>query len=167
VFLCCITGCDSPQPIAYSFVKRRGSSVGSPERVRGPEVILLKDAESYEKLCRESFPEYKKDSPEYDGQPPDPIDFEKYRVVGVFWGSKPNTSYDMSVLSVTAKGEEITITVKTTTPRRMQMNFQMVTYPSILMVIPKTDKVKVIVKGDSSDFANRKEDGLEVIVSRW
>lgn len=132
---------------------------------------MLKDAKSYEKLCRESFSEYNKDSPEYVERSPDQIDFERHCVVGIFWGGQPNTGYRISVLSVTAKGREVTITVKTEIAGYAS---QMLTYPNFLMVIPKTDDVKVIVKGDRlprdhqiSDFANRREDGLEVVVSRW
>ena len=133
----------------------------SEARVEGPAVVVLTDEAAYTKLFKESFAAFRSPIPVAQK-----VDFKSKQVVAVCWGPKNSTGYSVSVDSVSGIPRETTITVKTTVPKGLAE--PAITYPAIVLVIPKTESVKVVVTGDRtptgwSDFTDLKK-GLEVKV---
>lgn len=132
-------------------------------RVKEPAVVVLTDEAAYAKLFTESFAEFRSPKPVAEK-----VDFKSKQVVAVCWGAKNSTGYSISVASVTGTPKGMTITVKTTVPKGIAD--PKVTYPAVVLVIPKTHSVKVVVTGDRTspgwwgDFSDLKR-GLEVDVS--
>lgn len=142
--------------ISYSVLKEWDSA-----RVKEPMVVVLTDEAAYTKLFAESFAEYRSPKPVAEK-----VDFKSKQVVAVCWGSRNSTGYRISVASVAGTPKETTITVKTTVPKGLAE--PAITYPAVVLVIPKTESVKVVVTGDRlptgwSDFTDLKK-GLEVNV---
>ena len=130
-------------------------------RVKQPSVVVLTDEAAYTKLFAESFAAFRTTKPV-----PEKVDFESKQVVAVCWGSKPSTAYSISVVSAISTQQETTITVKTTVPKGLAD--PAVTYPAVVLVIPKCESVKVVFTGDrlpsgEGDFIDSKK-GLEVNV---
>jgi WD40 repeat protein len=130
-------------------------------RVEKPVVAVLTDEAAYTKMFNESFA---------DSQSPKPVaekvDFKSKQVVAICWGARNSTFYSISVASVTGTAKETTITVKTTVPKGIAD--PAITYPAVVVVIPKTENVRVVVTGDRppagfSDFTDLKK-GMEVKV---
>lgn len=130
-------------------------------RVKEPAVVVLTDEAAYTKLFTESFAEFRSPKPAAEK-----VDFQSKQVVAVCWGTKNSTGYGLAVTSATSTQQETTITVKTTVPKGLAD--PAVTHPAIVLVIPKTERVRVVVTGDRlpsgwSDFTDVKT-GLEVNV---
>ena len=131
-------------------------------RVKQPTVVVLTDEVAYAKLFTESFAEFHFPKPVVEK-----VDFKSKQVIAVCWGARNSTGYSISLVSVIGTPKETTITVKTTVPKGLAE--PEVTYPAVVLVIPKTESVRVVVTGDRlpsgwSDFTDLKK-GLEVKVA--
>lgn len=130
-------------------------------RVEEPAVVVLTDEATYTKLFTESFAAFRSPKPVAEK-----VDFKSKQVVAVCWGSRSSTGYSISVASVTGTPKDTTITVKTTVPNGLAD--PAITHPAVVLVIPRTESVRVVVTGDRlpsgwSDFSDLKK-GLEVNV---
>ncbi len=161
VFCPCVLADDKkvepkPMEVKYAVLKDWDQA-----RVEKPVVIVLSDEDTYEKLFTETFAKFRSPKPVAEK-----VDFKSKQVIAVFWGGKNSTGYDISVTSVTGTPKETTITVKTTAPKGISE--PKITYPAVVLVIPKTESVRVVVSGDRlpsgwSDFTDLKKE-LEVNV---
>lgn len=153
--------CSGPPPaeekVPYSVMKDWSSA-----RVEKPVVAVLTDEAAYTKLFAESYAAF-------NGFPKpvaEKVDFKSKQVVAVCWGAMSSTFYDICVVSVTGSAKETTIAVKTTVPKGIAE--PAITYPAVVVVIPKSENVRVVVTGDRlpmgvGDFTDLKK-GLEVKV---
>lgn len=132
-------------------------------RVKEPTVLVLRDQDAYAKKFEETLGRFVSPKPN-----PPKVDFESKQVVAICWGAMPSTGYEIEAVSATGTQKETTITVKTKVPKGI--TDPAITHPALAVVIPRTDRVRVVVTGDRNppdkwwkDFANSKN-GAEVIV---
>jgi uncharacterized protein (TIGR03067 family) len=145
-----------PDVVAYTISKG-----WSEARVKEPTVDVLADEAAYVKLFADTFAAFRSPAPAAET-----VDFGTKQVVAVCWGTKHSTGYAISVVSVTGTPKETTVTVRTTVPKGLADTAE--TYPAVVLVIPRTESVKVVVTGDRlptgwADFTALKK-GLEVEV---
>lgn len=150
---------DAQEKVPFSVMKGWTAA-----RVHDATVLVLKDEGAYTKAFADTFGRFRLEYP--SGKPPElqKVDFQSKQVVAVCWGQKTSTGFEISVVSVTGTAKETTITVKTTVP--IGIADPAITHPAVVLVIPKTEAVRVIVTGDrtaggAKDFTAT---GLEVIV---
>jgi hypothetical protein len=67
------------------------------------------------------------------------VDFSKDMVIAVFMGRKPNGCYGTKITSIIKKSSEIVVHIQETTPDKGMMCIQVITYPSFVVKIPKSE----------------------------
>lgn len=96
------------------------------------------------------------------------IDFVKNQVVLACWGGKPATQYGLAVDPAYGTAKEIVVRIRTIVPYGIADPGG--ANPAVAVVIPRCERVKVIIGGDRDsgkwwkDFSEKKGTALEVLV---
>jgi len=133
-------------------------------RQEEPLVKILDNQTEYEELFHESFAKYRQPAP----HPPD-VNFLTHHVVGIFWGMKPTTGYDIALEAVELGPESVHVTIRTIVPDGPVG--QALTYPAIALALPQDRRIHLHVTGDRpgeriSDFTAVKTAEYQINIER-
>lgn len=92
---------------------------------------VVDDAATFEKLWRQAF------SAVGDTLPPPAVDWAREKVVFAALGNRPSGGYSVTILDAQQLGDELRITVETTSPGPHCMNASVLTQPADVVSIPR------------------------------
>lgn len=126
------------------------------------KVYIIQNDKEYSRIFHETYAKYVRPTPKRTI-----VSFKSRTVVAIAWGAKPSTGYLMEVKSVKVGKDITTITVFTRRPSTGAIVGMMFTYPSVAIMIPKSDSLEIRVEGDGNylDFENMKGKGYRFLVN--
>lgn len=74
-------------------------------------------------------------------EPAPEFDFNKFALLAVFLGQKPNPGYSVKIVGAEEKADETVVKLVEYLPDAQMMYAQVIVYPSDAVLIPRTDKV--------------------------
>ena len=92
---------------------------------------VVDDATTFDTLWRQAF------SATGDTLPPPAVDWTREKVVFVGLGNRPSAGHAVQVTSVQQVGDEVQVTVETTTPGPNCMTASVITQPADVVSIPR------------------------------
>ena len=78
------------------------------------------------------------------------VDFQRYMVIGVFAGSKPNGCYGMTVANVVQAGGKLQVTRIDHEPAPERMCPQVIVAPAQLILVPRSELPVVVAARSAS-----------------
>lgn len=146
LILLLLLGACRPDPSPHKLLNpvpiRRLTPGGAPAQHSGLTFAtrtVVDDAATFEKLWRQAFV-----SPG-DTLPPPPVDWAREKVVFAGLGNRPSGGYVVNVSAAEQSGDELRITIETTSPGPNCMNAAVITQPVDVVTIPRP-KPGVIIR---------------------
>ena len=96
-----------------------------------PRQVTARTPEEWERIWKQHAP----------SRPMPAVDFSREMVVGVFLGSRTTAGYSVEIVGVEKEGNGLVVRYKETAPGRGTVSAQIITTPSHLVAVPKTDGV--------------------------
>ena len=120
------------KPVPFETIKFRSKH-------KEKKQYVIRDEKEWEAVCRNAHPRWLRDglARKY---PLPPVDFEKEMVLAAFQGTCSNTGYSVQIEAVRDAGDKLIAVVKQRTRGPWQAAGAMVTYPSHVIRVPKSDK---------------------------
>jgi len=98
------------------------------------------------------------------------LDLARHDALLVSWGTKPTGGYAVAATAVSAEADRATVVLRCTAPEPGAPTTQAITNPSILVLVPKRQRLEIRLTGDRPaagvDFSPTAGDGFTVIDDR-
>ena len=101
---------------------------GDRSQIMSAREAVVRTAAEWDALWRAHLP----------ARPPAAVDFSKDMVVAVFLGSRPTPGYGVTIVSAAEDGNVLRVRYRETSPPPDAIAAQVITYPYLVVAIPKS-----------------------------